>query len=50
VDQGPNPLRSARIPRAPAHAAIPGRNMRYAKGPAPAVGDMVDSELAFSGP
>ncbi|MFZ0507240.1 MAG: hypothetical protein WAM29_03895 [Methylocella sp.] len=28
----------------------PGHNMRYAKGPAPAVGDMVDSELALFGP
>jgi hypothetical protein len=28
----------------------PGRNVRYVKGPAPAVGDMMDSELALFGP
>jgi hypothetical protein len=28
----------------------PGRNVRYVKGPAPAVGDMTDSELALFGP
>jgi hypothetical protein len=28
----------------------PGRNLRYAKGPAPAVGDMLDSEFALFGP
>jgi hypothetical protein len=28
----------------------PGRNLRYVKGPAPAVGDMLDSEFALFGP